>query len=173
MKKAFIIICGCILVFTGCTEKGPPINFKDVVVADTTYTVPVPSPDPHNVLAEEFTGQSCPNCPAAHDLLNSLATAGRLNIIGLYMFGMSQAIPPTGAANDFRDSIANEISTNIYLGAPASGIPCGGIDRVPVSGALILYSSLWTNAYNQRLSLVDSLNAVSYTHLTLPTNREV
>src|SRR6185437_8751341 len=43
-------------------------------------------------------------------------------------------------------------------GGPKSGIPCGGIDRVPVSGALTLYSSSWTDAANQRLNTVDSVN---------------
>lgn len=159
MKKVFIAICCTAILFSGCKEKGPPINFSNVVNTDTNYLVsPVPAPDPHNVLAEEFTGATCPNCPAAHDLLESLATAGRLNTIGLYVTGLSQTKPPLGAAYDFRNAVATQISDNIYLGGPKSGIPCGGIDRVPVSGSLLLYSSSWTDAYNSRLSLVDSVN---------------
>ncbi|MFI5195942.1 MAG: Omp28-related outer membrane protein [Chitinophagales bacterium] len=162
MKKAFITLCGCVLVFAGCMEKGPPINFANVVVADTTYLVsPVPAADPHNVLAEEFTGQSCPNCPAAHDLLTSLAATTnpmRLNVIGLYIYHVTQANPPSGAAYDFRTQTATDISSSIYSGGPASGIPCGGIDRVPVGGTLFPYSSSWTDAYNQRLNMTDSVN---------------
>lgn len=164
MKKVFITICGCAILFAGCTEKGPPIDFSngvrnDTTHNDTTYLVsPIPTPDLHNVLAEEFTGQSCANCPAAHDLLNSLATAGRLNTLGLYITGLGQTKPPTGAAYDFRNAIATEISSNIYQGGPGSGIPCGGIDRVPVGGSLLLYAPSWTDAYNQRLSMADSVN---------------
>jgi len=159
MKKAFITISGCVLLFAGCKEKAPPINFSDAVNKDTAYLVsPVPAADPHNVLAEEFTGQTCPNCPAAHDELNALAADGRLNILGLYITGMSQTKPPTGALYDFRTAIATQISDNIYLGGPKSGIPCGGIDRVPVSSSLLLNALTWPDAINQRKTIVDSLN---------------
>lgn len=166
MKKAILALCGGIFLLVGCTEQGPPINLVDTVNADTTYTVsPAPAAEPHNVLAEEFTGQSCPNCPAAHDLLNGLAAAGRLNVIGLYINGLTQTVPPSGAAYDFRTVPATDISANIYLGGPGAGIPCGGIDRIPVSGNLSLYSSQWTDAYNQRLTVTDSVNlSVSSTY---------
>jgi len=148
---------------TSCKEKGPIIDSSSTaVVADTTYVAsPVPTAEPHNVLAEEFTGQSCSNCPAAHELLNNLAASTnptRLNVLGLYIYGLSQATPPTGFTYDFRDSTATDISSTIYSGGPLSGIPCGGIDRTPVSGLLVLYASSWTDAYNQRLNTPDSLN---------------
>ena len=159
MKRSFIIIYSFVLLIASCKEKGPKINFTDPIVADTTFLVsPVPAVDTHNVLAEEFTGQSCPNCPAAHELLNSLAANGRLNIIGLYVYGVAQATPPAGHAYDFRDSTATDICTAIYGGAPLSGIPCGGIDRVPVGGQLAPYAGAWTNAISLRQNIPDSLN---------------
>lgn len=160
MKKVLLLAGGCVLALAACKEKAPPIDFSDPKAAvDTSYIIsPVPAKDPHNVLAEEFTGQTCPNCPAAHDQLKSLAAAGRLNTIGLYVYGLTQTKPVTGSANDFRDSTATHISDDIYLGGPKSGIPCAGIDRVPVSGTLQLYSSAWADAYNQRLTVQDSLN---------------
>jgi hypothetical protein len=167
MKRSLIAICAiAIFVFAGCMEKGPPINFSAVTYKDTTYLLSaVPNADVHNVLAEEFTGQSCANCPAAHDVLNGLAVAGRLNTVGLYFTGSPQTVPPDGAANDFRTVDATEISANIYAGGPQSGIPSGGIDRIPVAGALLLYSTSWSDAYNQRLSVADSVNlSVSSTY---------
>ena len=162
MKKSFITICGCAFVFAGCMEKGPPINFTNVVVADTTYLIsPVPVADPHNVLAEEFTGQSCGNCPDAHTLLANLAATTnptRLNVLGLYITGLGQTVPPTGAKYDFRTQAATDISNSIYSAEPASGIPCGGIDRVPAGGLLLLSAPSWTDAYNQRLGMTDSVN---------------
>ena len=154
------------MILAGCMEKGPLINFTNVIVADTTYTIsPVPAADPHNVLAEEFTGQSCPNCPNAHIVLDGLApgggmtTGGTLNILGLYIYNVVQANPPSGFKYDFRTTIGTDISNNIYAAVPGSGIPVGGIDRViPPGGALCMYATAWPAAYNARLAITDSIN---------------
>src|SRR6476646_7503425 len=105
MKKAIFFIAAGALFLTSCEEKAPTINYTEVVARDTTYVGPVPTTtEPHHVLVEEFTGQTCSNCPAAHDLLGQLALAnpGRVHVIGMYNFGIPQANPALGAKYDFR-----------------------------------------------------------------------
>ncbi len=162
MKKVLFTLCCGVLLMASCQEKAPPIDFSGPrVAADTTYVIsPVPATDPHNVLIEEFTGQTCPNCPEAHEKLKAMPNQGRMNVISLYMWNMLQTIPVEDSKNDFRDkdSIASKISSQIYAGGPASGIPCGGVDRVPKGGVLQLYASEWSAAINTRMAIEDSLN---------------
>ena len=97
---------------------------------DTTYVLPsVPSTDPHNVLLEVFSGQSCVNCPAGITILDSISSAnpGRLNIVELYAYGPPQTVPPVGSSHDLRDSAATSISNLVY--SSLSGLPSAGIDR--------------------------------------------
>jgi len=159
MRKLIVALSSFILLFASCKEIGPQINFTNVKAVDTTYVVtPVPATDLHNALVEEFTGQACPNCPAAHNLLNSIVASdsGRVNVIGLYPFGSPQTVPPAGSVNDFRDSISNDIMNSFYT--DFQGLPSAGIDRVPVAGMFTLFSSQWGSAINNRLNITDSLN---------------
>jgi Outer membrane protein Omp28 len=161
MKRAFLAVSCAGLLWAGCKEKDPPIDFGISKSIDTTYFVtPVPSPEPHNVLAEEFTGEGCNNCPAAHTLLENLSNShpGRMNIIGLYFYGLPQGIPPAGAAYDFRDSTATMVANNVY--GVVGAIPSGGIDRVPPPGAtsILAYSGDWSSQVDNQLNMLDSLN---------------
>jgi len=164
MKKALLGICCFWLILGGCREKDLPISFGAPVVAgnDSAYVGPVPATQPHNVLVEEFTGQNCDNCPAAHALLDNIAAqpgnVGRINIVSMYFFGGgNQTFPPKGAKYDFRDSFATNISNNIYGGL--SAIPTAGIDRTLYQNSLALQgSSLWPDAITNQESIIDSVN---------------
>lgn len=166
MKK-ILLAFGClgVAMFQSCKEVGPSVNLTPVSKGnyDSVYTltgaeIASLSPDPHNVLVEEFTGQNCNNCPAAHTIIdnNITANAGRVNAIGLYPFGPPQAIPPEHAIYDFRDSICSAIGDKIYGGI--LGLPSGGIDRTPVAGSISLYSNSWSDVIKTQLNLVDSVN---------------
>jgi Outer membrane protein Omp28 len=169
MKK-ILLAFGCLaaVVFqscTGCKEIGPSVNLTPVSKGnyDSVYTltgteIASLSPDPHNVLVEEFTGQNCNNCPAAHSIIDNNVTAnpGRVNAIGLYPYGPPQAIPPTGAVYDFRDSICTNIGSVIYGGI--LGLPSGGVDRTPIAGSISLFSNSWSDAITTQKGLVDSVN---------------
>lgn len=158
MKK-ILFAASSILALAACKEKAPYINFAELQSVDTTYVIsPVPATDPHNVLVEEFTGQMCSNCPAAHDQLKAISNGspGRVNIVGLYMYGSPQTRKPEGAANDFRDSASNFINTTYY--ASISDLPSGGVDRVPQAGRISLYKNAWADAIATRLGATDSLN---------------
>ena len=185
MKKIlFAALIGSVLagsaLFTGCNgckEIGPNVNLSkpttDSILADSTWMLSAAAigtltTDPHNVLVEEFTGQACSNCPAAHQHLDDIAAlypAGRVNIIGLYINGLPQTNPPSGYIYDFRDPSATLIGKNIYGNGIA--LPEGGVDRVPVGGQILLYSNDWAAAVSSRITTPDSLNlAVSSTYNT-------
>lgn len=148
-------------MFASCKEKAPFINFGGAVSVDTTYVLAaadIPATDPHNVLVEEYTGATCTNCPAAHEILKEVQSAhpGRVNVIGLYIYGPIQSKPPHDAIYDFRDSTATDISNEIYAGVNA--LPSGGIDRFPVSGSIKLDKSVWLTTIEDRINVQDSLN---------------
>ncbi len=158
MKKSILAISCCVLVLTSCKEKAPVINFGQPILVDTTFVIsPVPATEPHNVLVEEFTGQSCSNCPSAHATLDDIEKAhdGRVNVIGLYFEGIAQTKPPTGAKYDFRHDHAKLI-TSLYGGV--NTIPAGGIDRVPASGSLKIDRLTWTSTINSRLAVETPIN---------------
>jgi hypothetical protein len=166
MNKVLLafICCAALLLEScaGCKENNPSLDFGNTSISDTTYVLAAGSfpstPNPHNVLVEEFTGQGCSNCPAAHDLLKTSAAANpnRINIIGLYIYGPTQGKPPHGSIHDFRDSIANRINSQVYNGL--NNLPSGGVDRVAIAGQVSLAKDLWVNAINTQLTTVDSLN---------------
>lgn len=159
MKKVLLAVSCIAFLWTGCKEKDPPIIFGTLATDSTYVLTTVPATDPHNVLVEEFTGQSCSNCPAAHTTLETLAggaNAGRVNIFGLYITDFSQTLPPAGAIYDFRSTTASSISSTIYGGVNA--IPSGGIDRTKVTGQVLLYQSDWAAAIDAQKTIPDSLN---------------
>jgi hypothetical protein len=156
MNRILMAICSCVLL-AGCKEKSPFIVGTSQVQLDSTYTVsPVPQPQPHNVLVEEFTGQSCRNCPAGHDLLETIAVAHpkRLNVIALYQNDESGLnIPPIGAAFDFRSNTAKDIA--IYVtGTTIGTLPSAFIDRTGPS----LERSVWVTTVDSRLAVDNSIN---------------
>jgi hypothetical protein len=158
MKNTFIAICCIAGAFTGCKENDTPIVYPSVST-DSTYVLPaasIPAADPHNVLVEEFTGQSCSNCPGAHKALEDLAANGHVNIVGLYITDYSQTTPLSTSIYDFRDSVASVIGINIYGGI--SGIPSGGVDRVPVGSSILTFQGDWSSAIPARKLVVDSVN---------------
>jgi Outer membrane protein Omp28 len=156
-------------LFCGCKEDHSLVNLSNsgVQSKDTTYVLPaaqVPAhPDPHNVLFEDYTGVTCPNCPVAHDyvLLPILNThPGRINVVAYFITGFSQTDPNPGQLHDFRSSVATSVANKIFLGI--AGLPCAGIDRMPFGDntaiPLEISSSKWTASVTNLLPIQDSLN---------------
>lgn len=151
-----------IVVFASCKEIGPSINVGNVQADpdDTTYVVsPVPQAEMRNVLMEEFTGVSCPNCPAGHEIIKSMKKkhGDRIVAMGLYQFNNLLTSPRPGTDDDFRTDIATEINAAIYAGS-AGSLPVTGIDRVEHNGMMVLDRSLWANAVDQRLLVASPVN---------------
>ena len=163
MKRILAAIGFATALFAGCKEVPPPINFGGGKSVDTTYVVsPVPPADPHNVLIEDFTGQGCSNCPAAHNTLVGIENAhtGHVNIVSLYITHFNQTDPPSGSVHDFRDSVASVLGTNIYGGI--GSMPIAGVDRVYQGGAapinMQIGQSNWGDLVNNLVAMNDSIN---------------
>jgi len=168
MKKALLPICAGILLLAGCKEQdgiglygGTAMHSTDTTYMLTGASLASLTTDPHQVLVEEFTGQSCANCPSGHDILEGQDTThpGRLNYIGLYESGGgSFTEPPPGSANDFESIIAHNIGVYVSGGLVGS-IPSALIDRVPdVSDGILVGKGNWITDITTRMANADSVN---------------
>lgn len=164
MKKSIVALVITFAIVVGCKEKAPYIKLtEDVPSVDSYYVLtPVPAVDSHNVLVEDFTGATCTNCPAAHDIILGLEAIhpGRINDIALHDTLYPQAKPYTNSKYDFRSGIAHQILINVYHSL--LGMPIGGIDRLPLganmSAPLQCDPSIWTATINNQLNITDSIN---------------
>lgn len=163
MKKIILaLFCGAALLFescSGCKENNVPIDYNNKIVGDTTYVLPTPPTAlPHNVLVEEFTGQSCSNCPAAHEALQAEVTksGNHVNVIGYYIYGPPQSNPPGGAVYDFRDSLATDVNRVIFNSK--IDLPSAGVDRTPVSGEQSLLQAKWAGVISSQLAIPSDMN---------------
>jgi len=160
MKRSFLAICSCLLLFAGCKEHDPALTLS-APFTDTTYMLSsVPTTDVHQVLVEEFTGQGCPNCPTAHTDLDEQVAAnpGRINVISYYFYGGPQTVPDRGSVHDLRDSIATNISNSIY--GDVGALPSAGIDRLLPTGStsILLFESSWNSYIANQQAASDSFN---------------
>lgn len=161
MNRLFFAAFSLGVLMVSCKETPPPINYGGAVVVDTTYedAANIPAAEPHEVLVEEFTGQSCTNCPAAHESLEKIREEhnNHVNVIGLYYEGISQTKPPTGAKYDLRQAAAKETANTVYGGV--NSIPAAGVERFAPSGSGIkLAPAEWENAITTRLAVPTPVN---------------
>ncbi len=172
MKKILLALGCCVALFfeicNGCKEVPPTITFGASAAKDTTYVItPVPATDAHNVLIEEFTGESCSNCPAAHAGLDANASVigGTTFVISYYENSSAPInIPPSGAYFDFRNDKASTILASAIFTTNADNtypnLPGGGVDRAPVTSGTPTYlgASAWSGLIATRAAATDSLN---------------
>ncbi len=166
MKRIFLLFGLSGLVLSACNEKAPDIKLHpDAPTVDTFYVSSAAmTAEPHNVLVEDFTGATCTNCPAAHDIVKGLqeiaANRGRIINIALHIENYPQTQPVTGGKYDFRSPVATAIQDGVYQSL--IGMPIGGIDRQPLganSGAPLQCSpTIWNSTINTRLNVADSIN---------------
>jgi hypothetical protein len=176
MKHIVTILSLSALVWSGCKENNAPIIYPSGVAEDSTYVLAagsIPAAQPHNVLVEEFTGQSCSNCPSAHSLLASIAEGsgneGRINIVSLYIVGGPQTYPPAGAQFNFTDPIATQISSSIYPGV--NTLPSAGIDRTSFNSNTVLLSTEWSVDITTQKALANALNLSLTSSYNATTNK--
>jgi hypothetical protein len=164
MKKIFAFSASCIFLLASCTEKDVLIDFGlKEGVTDTTYIAAPETPQTRNVLIEEFTGASCTNCPAGHDVVKNLIAANPNRIVALAYHtldggGIFQPIDKKGVKSlyDFRTDEATQIGKNIYEGLQS--IPTAGIDRAQVGTSLLISRPQWANETNKRLLVAPMAN---------------
>ncbi len=132
-KELFYGLLVIFLVASGCKEKSVNISpgGNGGGGGDSSSL-------PRNVLIEEYTGASCPNCPAGHALLAHYKDlyGNRLQIIATHPMDVHflQAKPQPGAAYDFRSVIGFTMQTTIYGSLPF--MPAVGVDRLQYGGPL-------------------------------------
>ncbi len=134
MKKlsVFIALSG-VLWFQSCKEIGPAIDFGEVG-EDTAYTATPETPQTRKMLAEEFTGVSCPPCPAGHAAMRSITASQNDNmiIIAYHIFNYAQANPVEKDGQklskyDFRTQDATDVANSVLGGL--GGMPEAAFDR--------------------------------------------
>ena len=155
----------------GCTEVGPPINLtpeeptpigakKDGLINDSSYVEStIPAADPKRILIEEFSGQSCSNCPNGHVAIEQIKTSNsRVSATTIHFIDNTfpQSLPI--APFDFRTESGTLISKDLD-GVGTTGIPAARIDRVMFSGAYTQSTpSSWVTYVNQEMTKSSSVN---------------
>ena len=157
MKKA-LLFAGSALLFAACTEKGFDVTPR-VEGGDTTYLATPEAAQARTVLLEEYTGVTCPNCPAGHALVAQLQNQNpnKLLAVSYYANGLGQARPVEGhTKEDFRTEDATNLLSTVFGGV--GGLPSASVDRVPVNGALTFFQPSWAAAVNARLATATPVN---------------
>ncbi len=148
-----------LLVLYSCEEKGVIIDLDDSIKEDTTYVTTLETAQAKTVLIEEFTGVSCPPCPAGHDAVKAIKNqhSNKIVVVAYHILNFPQADPIKNLSKqDFRTQEATDIGNTIYQGV--SLMPAAGIDRTPVNGQMLLNRTLWANAVNEEIAKLSFLN---------------
>ncbi len=134
-----------VVLLLGCDKVEPPYITTNNPT-DTNQTQHV-----KKVLAEDYTGHLCVNCPAAHDILEQLIDLypGQVIPISLHVGGFATPISATYFGEDFRTPEGEELNT--FFGNDAAGLPNGMINRREFSGNRILSSDQWGSAISELL----------------------
>ena len=165
MKKILRLgVLASILALQSCEEKDVIIDMGASVFTDTTYVAAIETAQPRNILIEEFTGASCTNCPAGHDVVSSIISGnpGRIVALAYHTYNAGNIFKPVNKPNgeksafDFRDSAATNISSTIFGGV--GSIPIAGIDRIPVGSTLQIGRNQWASTVSSRLPVASPVN---------------
>lgn len=157
MRKIVLAVAACVVLFASCKEVGPTIEQGSK--EDSTYTAAVETPQQRNVMIEEFTGVSCPYCPQGHQLIEGFEASypDRVMEVRVYPFNVGQAEPVPGLTQqDFRTQKGTDLGTVFYGGV--SFLPCAAVDRIPVSGKLLLDRGVWSAQVNARMITTPPVN---------------
>ncbi len=167
MKKLSLFACGALFLgLMACEEVGPKIDFSQGVQAgeDTTYIESNPeTPQQKKVLAEEFTGVSCPPCPNANALMRSIKSNNNDNvvIIAYHILNYPQGAPVEKdgvelSKYDFRTQEGTDVGNSIFGGIAA--MPIASFDRVAVNNEKLISTGNWSGAVSSRLTQSTPVN---------------
>lgn len=110
-------------------------------------------PQDRTVLLEEYSAVNCGNCPAAHAQSASWAQLYPSRFVAVEVHGGGLAIP-SGDQPDFR----NQWASGLWSFYGVNSQPRGAINRIPISGNVVVSTSAWTNAINNALALSSPVN---------------
>lgn len=155
MKKSSVFIALLsVLWFQSCKEIGPAIDFGEVG-EDTAYTTAPETPQTRKMLAEEFTGVSCPPCPAGHAAMRSITASQNNNmiIIAYHILNYAQANPVEKDGQmlskyDFRTQDATDVANSVLGGL--GGMPEAAFDRTLFENKHLAARTKWAGAAQAR-----------------------
>ncbi|MFM2225875.1 MAG: hypothetical protein RJA07_2077 [Bacteroidota bacterium] len=169
LANKFYLVIATALFITACTEIGPPINLtpdaptpigakKSGLIKDTMYVeTTIPAPDAKRVLIEEFSGQSCTNCPNGHQAIEQIKlTTNKVSAATIHFIdnSFSQSLPI--APFDFRTATGTTISTSLD---GITGIPAARFDRTMFGGAYTFSTpASWITYVNQQIAKTSYVN---------------
>lgn len=148
MKKLFFLTFLLLIVlFQFCDKIDNPYPAKKNGGIDTTIK--------RKILLEDYTGHTCPNCPAAAVVAKQLKDdyGDRLIVMGVHVGFFAEPCPPhplpQGApagsyANDFRTTEGE--SYNTTFGNDGEGLPNGMVNRKEFGGTKVLDKTAWNSA---------------------------
>ena len=139
----------------------------------TGGVVPGPGENVRKVLLEDYTGQKCPNCPAAAEEAHKLKTIYGEQLVLLTIHAGNYSVPdPSG---DFTAEYRTQEGADLNVFFAFPGYPMGLVNRTEFSGSRILLKDSWeaaaaiqtdleaqveiiiTNTYNTGTSKLDCL----------------
>lgn len=148
-----------VAILTGCVEKGPVIDLGDRSVSvDTTYVLStIPDADDKVVLMEEFTGATCPFCPAGNKVASELLDEHPDQLILVAIHNDNSMAEPYPGEEDLRTE--EGIALSQKLGA-SSILPVAAVDRFLDSNQSqeAVTKSKWANLINKRLKVQPKVN---------------
>ena len=116
----------------------------------------------HSII-EEFTGITCPNCPAGHTSLENIINSnpGIVHVVSYNPVNSSYTSPSGNGGTDFRRAFANAFYTASYC-SPTSGarfMPSAFINRkIWPNGDILQSRTLWSGYSASVLQEVSPLN---------------
>jgi hypothetical protein len=159
MKNILKIFVASLFLLSACKEEIPTgLNLlPERSIFDTTYiTNVIPTPQPANVLIEDFTGVKCANCPRAQLAAKNIVAANpkRVFVIGIHPGKglLNSFVSPFKTPGDdhdskydFRTDEGADIIT--FLGSSGS-LPIGAINRTKFNSesAILIDDPKW-NGY--------------------------
>ncbi len=150
MKNLLILFLGLssVLWISSCDKiEGPYIEQNTLVATCDTPTFTQLTNPIQKIFLEEYTGQTCVNCPQGHKTAATLKTRYEdtmvLMAIHAGIFAEPEAAPSIFTA-DYRSEAGNQL--NSFFGV--QGYPSGIVNRTPFMGMTVLDKSAWSSAIN-------------------------
>jgi len=140
--SAFLVIA-----FSSCDKIDAPYGqaVTTTAVNDTEVVM-------RKVFIEDFTGQTCGNCPRAAEVLEQIRELRGDKIVSMALHVGFFAEPSgTHYPNDYRTTIGNEIEQN--FGNEIAGLPNGLVNRKSFDGITILSKDAWEAKSGELLDL--------------------
>jgi thiol-disulfide isomerase/thioredoxin len=148
MKNVFLFFSALlVIVFSSCDKIDEPYGqvVPTTAVNDTEIVM-------RKVFIEDFTGQTCGNCPRAAEVLEQISQLRGDKIVSMALH-VGFFAEPSGSyySNDYRTTIGNEIEQN--FGNEIAGLPNGLVNRKSFDGITILSKDAWEAKSSELLDL--------------------